>query len=158
MAGPYDWRQLGTRTDIRWKSARELGRLALDAGMQIGLHSSARACERNSYRVEKDRIEQTLNVKLKAHRSHYLRFNPLTLGAQLQSAAIEYDFSLGCPYGMGVGDKYTYACNSPDVEQHGHVLFIPLLFMDTAFAGGNRKVYHSGNHKVYHPEAVETVD
>ena len=89
MAGPYGMGRYANRTDIRWRTSREIARLVQEARMEIGLHGSFHAREQNRYAEEKQRIEQVVGCALRAHRNHYLRFDPERLPAQMEAAGLE---------------------------------------------------------------------
>lgn len=137
MAGPYGWGRYATRTDIRWNVSRQVARLVRQGGMTVGLHGSFQACERDSYAEEKDRVEQVLGAPIRAHRSHYLRFDPRRLPSQLEAAGIQSDFSVGFSQRIGFRGGYAAACRSYDLvrERPAAVISVPLLFMDTLLLG-----------------------
>ncbi len=69
--------------------------------MTVGLHGSYYAREQDSYRAEKERLEQVLGTAVTTHRNHYLRFDPMRMWSQLEAAGIRHDFSVGFNYRLG---------------------------------------------------------
>jgi hypothetical protein len=133
LAGPYRFGRYSTRTDIRWSSAREIARLTRAAGMRLGLHGSFHARDRNSYREEKDRLEQAIGGAITTHRNHYLRFDPVKLYAQLEEAGIRFDFSVGFVTRIGFRNGCGHCHRAFDLQNQrpASVYSVPQLFMDT---------------------------
>lgn len=134
MPGPYGLMgRHATRTDSRWRSWQEAAKLIQDAGMAVGLHGSFYASELDGYRLEKDRLEQTIEREVTTHRNHYLHFDTTRRCSQLEAAGIRYDFSVG--YGSRIGFRSGSARihRSFDLlrQCESSLLSIPLLFMDT---------------------------
>jgi hypothetical protein len=138
MAGPYGRGRYATRTDIRWRASREIVRLVQQAGMSIGLHGSFYARERNTYAEEKQRVEQVLGCALRAHRNHYLRFDPERLPAQMEAAGLEYDFSMGFRTRVGFRTGCAHVHRAYDLLNHrtSSLRLVPLVFMDTVLCDG----------------------
>ncbi len=133
LSGPYGVGKGGSRTCAKWKSARRLAELIKLAGMKIGLHGSYEACKGDLYKEEKERLEQVLQIRVRTHRNHYLRFEPLRLYGQLERAQIEYDFSVGFASRMGFRSGIARMHPTFDLEtnRESKVMAIPLVFMDT---------------------------
>ena len=140
LAGPYGIGRFSSRSDIRWSSSREIVRLILQAGMTVGLHGSYVACDRDSYRKEKDRIEQVTGTQIDCHRNHYLRFDPVRTWKQLEAAGISYDFSVGFRQRVGfrAGCGRTYHPFDFIRNRPSGVICIPLIFMDTVLFSSDR--------------------
>ena len=133
MSGPYGLGRYATRTDVRWASARTVGRLVQEAGMSVGLHGSFAAKDLNRYGEEKDRLEQTLGCAVTAHRNHYLRFDPEKLYAQLEAAGIRFDLSVGFVNRTGFRNGCARGHPAFDLsnDRPSRVVSLPQLYMDT---------------------------
>jgi len=142
MAGPYGLGRHGTRTDIRWAVSREIAGLVRAAGMTVGLHGSFAAAETGSYGEEKDRLEQVVGVPVTAHRNHYLRFDPLRMVAQLETAGIAYDFGMGFTgrFGFRAGLGSLYRAFDWSRNQPARLRLVPLLFMDNLLLASDIEV------------------
>jgi hypothetical protein len=136
MSGPFGFGRHSTRTDIRWRSSREMARLIQQAGMNIGLHGSYGAREDDSYQWEKERLEQVIGMRVRMHRNHYLRFSPEKLYHQMEGAGIEYDFSCGfvSRIGFRAGSARAHRGFDWSRDRESKVRSVPLVFMDTMFA------------------------
>jgi len=133
MAGPYRFGRYSPRTDVRWRSARAVARLVQEARMTIGLHGSFSAKDGNSYREEKDRLQQTLACAVTTHRNHYLRFDPTRLYSQLERAGIQFDLSVGFINRIGFRAGCARCHRAFDLQngRPSNVFSVPQLFMDT---------------------------
>jgi hypothetical protein len=140
LAGPYGVRRYSSRCDIRWSASKDLGALIRGAGMRIGLHGSYYARERDSYREERLRVEESLGVPVTCHRNHYLRFDPVRLWRQMEEAGFEADFSVGFNYRLGFRAGCGNVYPGYDFAQNrvSRVCSVPLLFMDGVLAGADR--------------------
>ncbi len=134
MSGPYRMGRFSTRTDIRWEISREIVRRIQAAGMTIGLHGSFAARDRNSYREEKERLEQVVGRPVLCHRNHYLRFDPQQFCHQLEQAGIQYDFSVGFVSWIGfrAGCGRIYRMFDLSQRRESRLREVPLVFMDSA--------------------------
>ncbi|MDB4549196.1 hypothetical protein N9Z98_02955, partial [Akkermansiaceae bacterium] len=140
MSGPYGLRRYSTRTNIRWRSAREVARLVGDGGMELGLHGSYAAMDNSSYDQERQRLEDVVERRVRWHRNHYLRFDPLRMAHQLEGARFEADFSYGYVGRMGfrAGTAQSYSLYNFVEERKSGVLEVPMLLMDTVLWGADR--------------------
>lgn len=132
MSGPSGYGRYDTRYDIRSKPAKKIAALIKEADMEIGLHGSFYAKDRNSYRIEKEAIEKATGVQITAHRNHYLRFDPVRLPLQLEAAGIDTDYSIGFTSEAGFRSGYCSSYRMPDIihSRISNVTQIPLLMMD----------------------------
>lgn len=94
MAGRYGLGRFSNRYGIHWKHARETITMVQQAGGEIGLHGSYHAMDQRSYAAEAATLADIVGRQIRAHRNHYLRFDPRTLWCDLEKAGIELDFSL----------------------------------------------------------------
>jgi hypothetical protein len=141
ISGPYGIRRWSSRCDSHWQSSRRLLRLITQAGMTVGLHGSFYAREEDTYRIEKERLEQVVGMPVTTHRNHYLRFGPLRIWNQLEAAGIRHDFSVGFNYRLGFRAGCAKAYRGFDFRRarESHVFSIPLLFMDAILFEGDRQ-------------------
>jgi hypothetical protein len=141
LSGPYGWRRHSSRYDIRWASSRTVLQLITQAGMTVGLHGSYYAREHDTYRIEKERLEQVLGTAVTTHRNHYLRFDPIRVWSQLEAAGIRHDFSVGFNYTLGFRAGCARAYRGFDLHRGtpGSVTAVPLLFMDGILFDGDRR-------------------
>ena len=132
LASGYDLGRYGARYSLRWNVARRALRLVREAAMEIGLHGSYNAGKRCGYREERHRLEDAAGVEVRAHRNHYLRFDPTTFWRELGRAGIAYDLSVG--YRSRMGFRAGLASPYPGYDSVSHRLTsvweIPLVFMD----------------------------
>ena len=139
LSGPFGLGRHGSRTDSRWASWRESARMIQEAGMPIGLHGSFAASDRNSYREERERLEQALGQAVTTHRNHYLRFDTARICTQLETAGIRHDFSIGYASRMGFRSGSARAHRMFDLarDRESRLLAVPLLFMDSHLLDGD---------------------
>ena len=132
MSGPYGNGRHDTRYGIEDKQAKRIINLLKNEQAKIGLHGSFDARERNSYKIEKERIEQVSGTKINAHRNHYLRFDPILLPSQLEEAEIGFDFSIGFSdtKGFRSGCCTAYQLINTVKSTVSTVTEIPLIVMD----------------------------
>jgi hypothetical protein len=132
MSGPYGNGRHDTRYAIEDKQAKRIVKLIKNEHAKIGLHGSYHAREKNSYKIEKERIEQVSGTKVCAHRNHYLRFDPVLLPSQLEKAEIGFDFSVGFTNikGFRSGCCTSYKLIDTLKSAVSSVTEIPLIVMD----------------------------
>jgi hypothetical protein len=104
---------------------------ALAAGLELGLHASYRARERPGAIAE----EAALLEGLQGLRHHYLRSDPSRLAAELRTAGLRYDSSIGWPSrpGLRAGTPYPYRLWDPERREPG-AWELPLAVMDATLA------------------------
>ena len=119
---PHD----GYPTRYRPALPRALERAAA-AGIEIGLHASYRAREREGAVAE----EAALLGRPRGLRHHYLRSAPERLAAELRDAGLRYDSSIGWPSlpGLRAGTPYPYRLWDPLQREPGG-WELPLVLMD----------------------------
>ena len=119
---PHD----GYPTRYRPALPRALER-ATAAGLEIGLHASYRAREREGAIAE----EAALLERPQGLRHHYLRSSPERLAAELRRAGLRYDSSIGWASlpGLRAGTPYPYRLWDPVRRQPGG-WELPLVLMD----------------------------
>jgi len=134
MSGPYSLARYGTRYDVRWSASRRAVRLIQEAGMQIGLHGSYYAAQKNRYGEEKKRLEDVLGREVALHRNHYLHIDPYRSWGQLEKAGFAYDFSVGFRRGIGfrVGAADRLPAFDLSERRTKALRLVPLIFMDGA--------------------------
>ncbi len=135
LSGPYGINRHSTRYDAKWKSSIKYIELILESNNYIGLHSSYKSSETNSYLYETRRLEKYIGSPIIAHRSHYLRFNPVNLFSHLEKAGIKYDFTVGYPdlIGFRAGVASPYHPYDFINTSASNILEIPLVYMERAF-------------------------
>ena len=101
------------------------------AGLEIALHASYRSRERAGAVAE----EAALLDRPQGLRHHYLRSTPERLGAELRTAGLRYDSSIGWPSlpGLRAGTPYPYRLWDPDGREPCE-WELPLLVMDATLS------------------------
>jgi len=142
LSGPYGLRRYSSRYDAKWRNARRIAQSIKRAGMMIGLHGSFYAKDDDSYRKEKERLENAVDAPITCHRNHYLRFDSRKVWRQLEAAGIEYDFSVGFRSRLGFRAGCARAYRTFDLSsgRESRVLSVPLLYMDTLLLDSDRSV------------------
>jgi hypothetical protein len=136
LSGPYSLARYGSRTSVRWRSARDIIQAVKAAGMVLGLHGSYYARETDSYTEECRRLADVVQVPIRHHRNHYLRFDPTRIGAQLSHAGIAFDHSVGFTTGWGLrtGTCAPYPVYDLMARALCPVIAVPMLLMDGAWS------------------------
>jgi len=113
--------------------ASSLERAAAD-GREIGLHASYRARERAGG-ISEEAAKLPSNTLLQGLRHHYLRSAPERLAAELRTAGLRYDSSIGWPSrpGLRAGTPYPYRLWDPERRESG-AWELPLVLMDATLA------------------------
>lgn len=134
LAGPYSLSRYGTRYGPGWRSTQQTAELIKAHGMNIGLHGSYYACDKDSYSIEASQLSELIGEQVVAHRNHYLRFDPKRFWNQLECAGIKYDCSVGYPSRPGFRSGLASAFHPYDWvnEKESPVIEIPLIYMDNA--------------------------
>jgi hypothetical protein len=101
------------------------------AGIEIGIHASYRARERPGAIAEEARL---LGAP-QGLRHHYLRSDPPGLAAELRTARLRYDSSIGWPSlpGLRAGTPYPYRLWDPELRGPGG-WELPLAVMDATLS------------------------
>jgi hypothetical protein len=101
------------------------------AGLEIGLHASYRARERQGAIAEEARPLDGVQ----GLRHHYLRSDPARLAAELREAGLRYDSSIGWPSlpGLRAGTPYPYRLWDVERREAG-AWELPLVLMDATLA------------------------
>ena len=101
------------------------------AGLEIGLHASYRAREREGAIAE----EAALLDRPQGMRHHYLRSAPERLAAELRRGGLRYDSSIGWPSlpGLRAGTAYPYRLWDPERREPG-AWELPLAVMDATLS------------------------
>jgi hypothetical protein len=110
-------------------------RLALErtrsAGVEVGLHASYRARDREGAIAEEAReLGEALGL-----RHHYLRSDPARLAAECRAAGLRYDSSIGWPSlsGLRAGTPYPYRLWDAERREPG-AWELPLAVMDATLS------------------------
>ena len=132
LSGPFGLGRYSSRYDAKWKAARKTMELAKSRSAYIGLHGSYYASDRSLYRKEAERLARIAGLPIAAHRNHYLRFDPQTFWGNLETAGIEYDFSVGYSAhpGFRAGIANVHHPFDYKAERASRVLEIPMVYMD----------------------------
>jgi hypothetical protein len=103
------------------------------AGLEIGLHASYAARDRHGAIAEEARLLGDRH--LQGLRHHYLRSAPERLAAELRTAGLRYDSSIGWPSrpGLRAGTPYPYRLWDPERREPGG-WELPLAVMDATLA------------------------
>ena len=117
--------------------ARALAEAAAD-GRELGLHASYRATDLAAGIAEESELlarSIPSNSLLQGLRHHYLRSAPERLAAQLRTAGLSYDSSIGWPSrpGLRAGTPYPYRLWDPERREAGG-WELPLAVMDATLA------------------------
>jgi hypothetical protein len=101
------------------------------AGIEVGLHASYRARDRDGAIAEEARALDAPE----GLRHHYLRSEPSRLAAELRDAGLRYDSSIGWPSrpGLRAGTPYPYRLWDPERCEAG-AWELPLAVMDATLA------------------------
>jgi hypothetical protein len=116
---------------------RALEKAAAD-GREIGLHASYRARDHTGGVSEQaTSLAESIpsNTVLQGLRHHYLRTAPERLAAELRTAGLRYDSSIGWPSrpGLRAGTPYPYRLWDPERREPG-AWELPLALMDATLA------------------------
>ena len=132
LAGPYSLARYGSRTSARWASAQALIHAVKAAGMEIGLHGSYYAMEKDSYSAEYRRLSDAAQSIIRHHRNHYLRYNPTDFWRQLSAAGLTIDHSVGFTSGWGLrtGTCVPYPTYDHSTQALSQIIEVPMLLMD----------------------------
>jgi hypothetical protein len=133
MSEPFGLGRHASRTSPHWASWRTYARLVREAEMDIGLHGSYEARDRDSYGEERERLEQAIGRPVIAHRNHYLRFDTTGICSQMHRAGIKYEYSFGYSSRVGFRTGCARVHRTFDLtnETEAGLLAVPLLFMDS---------------------------
>jgi hypothetical protein len=99
------------------------------AGLEVGLHASYRAREQGI-------ADEARSLEgIQGLRHHYLRSDPSRLAAELRSAGLRYDSSIGWPSrpGLRAGTPYPYRLWDAELREPGG-WELPLAVMDATLA------------------------
>jgi hypothetical protein len=101
------------------------------AGLEVALHASYRARERQGAIAEEARALDSPQ----GLRHHYLRSDPSRLAAELRGAGLRYDSSIGWPSlpGLRAGTPYPYRLWDPERREPG-AWELPLALMDATLS------------------------
>ena len=136
LSGPYSLARYGSRTSVRWSSAQGILRAVKAADMEIGLHGSYYAADKDSYADECRRLADAAQVTIRHHRNHYLRYNPKSFWRELSKAGIPYDHSIGFSTGWGLrtGTCIPYPVYDLSAQALSDIIEVPMLLMDGTWA------------------------
>lgn len=128
------WSPLGARYHLGDQRVRDLGRMLLDAGCEIGVHGGWYDLDDSvGYRRSATRIAEAFGVKPAGIRNHYLRLSGEATWAAQREAGFEYDATFGWPDRIGHRDGRLFPFE-PTMNETGQpigLVALPLVVMDT---------------------------
>lgn len=131
MGWPKD--HLVRRYDIRKSRYQNILRQIPPSGSSIGLHGSPlHPSSATLLSTEKQRIEQSLQVQIKAQRMHFLRFDIVHSPRAACLAGLQIDSSLGFNDrpGFRMGSALPFPWFDLDSQKALPILMVPLIYAD----------------------------
>ena len=90
------WSRYGARYSLKDRRVRDLGRVLLDAGCELGVHGGWYDLDdADGYRRSADGVDEAFGVRPVGIRNHFLRFSGASTWRAQQSAGFEYDATFG---------------------------------------------------------------
>jgi len=128
------WARQGARFSLQDNELKEIGRLLLSAGCELGVHGGYyRFNNATAYRQSREAISQVFGIEAVGIRNHLLRFSyPETWRAQAE-AGFEYDTTYGWPNALGPRSGLAFPFFTYDKEKQKvlDLIELPLTVMDT---------------------------
>ncbi|MBE7503828.1 MAG: hypothetical protein HS113_26790 [Verrucomicrobiales bacterium] len=129
------WARQGARFSYDDREIREIGRLALAAGCELGVHGGYyRFNDAALYRQSREAMAEAFGVEAVGIRNHLLRYSfPDTWRAQ-EAAGFEYDATYGhrSVPGPRSGLAFPFFTYDPQRQEASNLLELPLTVMDTS--------------------------